>query len=182
MAKETEIYRPSGKADPTNAIRGERQEPKPRMRVKGTAADKIGAVYEDVERFGHSRMIPFSVGHVEKRMREFAERHGIEIADGDLYMSASSLQHARRDEKIAAGIDVSVEDMKRFPSERKNMDLYYDTSHKNFIYVDGRNKFIINPRGREKINRREYRKVNLVTGERLGVGESFNGRIFIRVV
>ena len=127
------------------------------FRVVGTAAQKIRSIFRSLRRDGISKALPFSVGHVEKRMRDFANANGIAIANGDLYMSVKGITHARRPSKIRDGLAVSESDMAEFPKKRSQMDLFHDGT--SFIYTDYKNKFIIHPNYELKIDGKKKKKV-----------------------
>ena len=135
-------------------------------RVFGTAEQKIRKVFNDLRRQGHSFVQPFSVGHVEKRMREFAAANSIELAGGDMYMSVKGITHARRETKIRSGKAVSERAIVKFPNSRSKMDLYYDG--KVFVYTNYRNKFIVHPNYELKMEGGKVRKVNFVTASKAG--------------
>ncbi len=140
----------------------------------GKAGEKIRSVLEDIRKQGFSRAKPFSVGKVEKRMERFAERNGITLAKGGLYMTPSALAHATRDSKKAKGITVSAKSLQLFPSNRRNMKLFYDMESKTFIYTDGKAKYVIHPNYSMKINRKYKEKVNFITASRLSDVNEFN--------
>lgn len=120
--------------------------------------NKILKVYYDIQRQGYSKAAPFSIANVEDRMKSHADTNNVTIAGKEIYMSYSSLGHARRDSKVRDNIDVSINDLASFPSQMKDMDLYYDKSKKNYIYSNGRNKFVIDPNGEIKISREKTKK------------------------
>lgn len=138
-------------------------------RVFGTAEQKIRKVFNDLRRKGHSSVQPFSVGHVERRMREFAAANSIELAEGDMYMSVKGITHARRGTKIRSGKAVSEKAIARFPKNRNTMDLYYDG--KVFVYTNYKNKFIVHPNYELKMEGGKVRKVNFVTASKAGRDE-----------
>lgn len=137
------------------------------------AESKIRQVYSDFENKRYSDTQPFSVGHVERRMRDFANVNGIEIAKGDLYFTAKQLGHARRDSKVADGLAVNVNDIAKFPSNRRKMDLYFDKRDRIFVYTDYVNKFIVHPNYKVKIRRNKTKKVNFVTATKMTNASEF---------
>lgn len=149
------------------------------LRVRETAEQKILAVFDSIKRRGYSTARPFSVGHVERRMRDFAKANNIEIAEGDMYMSVKGLTHARRGTKIRDGIDVSEKDLAEFPSKRNQMDLFYDGS--KFIYTDYKNKFIIHPNYTLRMESGKIKKVNFITAGKVKDVKDFNNTRYIKV-
>lgn len=145
------------------------------------AKKKILSVLSDIKRQGFSRISPFKIGGVEKRMSDFAKRHGIELGSTEVYMSSSAIAHARRDSKRAKGLCVSDKDLASFPSKRKKMDLYYDTDLGTFVYVGGGNKYAIHPNYEIKINGEKKKIVNFVTAQKLSNKETFNGKRYKRI-
>lgn len=127
---------------------------------------KILSVLSDIKRQGFSRISPFKIGGVEKRMSDFAIRNGIELGSEDVYMSASAIAHATRDSKQAKGLVVSDADLVEFPIKREQMDLYYDTKTRNFTYTDGKNKYIIHPSYEIKMPEGKRKIVNFVTASK----------------
>ncbi len=163
MAKEVAIAIYNTKKNATNSVRASFR------RVFGTAENKIRSVFNDIRTKGYSSVQPFSVGHVEKRMQDFAKVNGIEIADGDMYMSVKGITHAQRVTKVRDGFAVSERDMEQFPSKRAQMDLFYDGV--KIVYTDYQNKFIVHPNYTLKISQGKTKKVNFVTAGKAGRGE-----------
>ena len=95
-------------------------------RMFGTAEQKIRNVYNDFRRQWHSYVQPFSVWHVENRMRDFATANNIKLTDGDMYMSVKGITHARRTTKVGSGKAVTENAISKFPNSRSRMDLYCD--------------------------------------------------------
>ena len=172
MSKEVTIAR-DGKVSPLNAKVSHLQ------RVTGTAAQKIRKVFGDLHATGISKVQPFTVGHVERRMRDYANANGITIADGDLYMSVKGLAHARRPSKVRDGIASSEQDIAEFPSKRSRMDLFYDGT--SFVYTDYKNKFIIDPNYELKLKNGKTMKVNFVTAGIATDPTEFNNPRYRRV-
>lgn len=154
---------------------------KPRPKgVAEEAKEKILTVLSDIKRIGYSRITPFKIGSVEKRMSTFAERNGIQLASRDVYMSASAIAHATRDIKRMKGIVVSDKDLAAFPSRRKKMDLYYDSTTKNFTYTDGKTKFIVHPNYRLTLPIGKKKVTNFITAS-ITDGNEFNQRNYTKI-
>ena len=85
-------------AKTSGGVRGNR--PK---NVTQQAKEQIMTVLADIKRQGFSRITPFKIGSVEKRMADFARRNGIELGSRDVYMSSSAIAHATRDSKRVKG-------------------------------------------------------------------------------
>lgn len=130
-----------------------------------SAARKIMNVFNDIRLYGFSRRKDFSVGHVEKRMKDDAKANNIHIANGDLYMGPKSLSHSRRDAKVKAGKDVSETDIVSFPRRRSGMDLYHDGDA--YVYTDYKSKFIVHPYYDVKTAKGKMKKVNYITATRV---------------
>ena len=130
-----------------------------------TAAQKIKTVLSDLRQTGISKAHPFSVGHVEKRMRDYAKNNGVDIAEGDLYMTVKSITHAIREAKKRDKKAISRNQLLRFPSQRNKMDLYYDG--KAFVYTDYKAKFVIHPNYELKLPNGRKRKVNFITATKV---------------
>lgn len=138
----------------------------------GKAAEKIARVLSDIRRQGFSSVSPFSVGQVEKRMKDYAESHGITLGSKEIYMSSRSISHTIRDSKQAKGLAVSVNDMLSFPKSRRKMELFYD-GH-GFVYTNRRTKYIIHPNFEIKTKSGKTRKVMFVTAGRVTNPDEFN--------
>ena len=144
-------------------------------------ASHVRQMCNDILSVGHSRMQPFSLGSVEGRIKAFSQRQNIEVGD-DLYMSNDKVSHAIRDEKREKGIAVSVDDLVSFAINRRRMNLYYDSITKNFTYTDGKNKFIVAPLKRVKINRKSFQVAYFISAQKLNRNETFEGnRRFIKL-
>lgn len=127
----------------------------------GKAAEKIARVLSDIRRQGFSSVSPFSVGRVEKRMKDYATSHGIALGSGQIYMSSRSISHTMRDSKQAKGLTVSTNDLLSFPKSRRRMELFYD-GH-GFVYTNRKTKYIIHPNFEIKTKSGKTRKVMFVT-------------------
>ena len=141
--------------------------------VAQRAKEKIITVLSDIRRQGFSRITPFKIGGVEKRMSDYARENGIELGSKDVYMSSSAIAHATRDSKREKGLSVSDEDLVAFPSKRRKMDLYYDARSGNFTYTDGNTKYVVHPNYEMKVSREKVKVVNFVTASRIESPQEF---------
>ena len=148
--------------------------------VAQRAKEKIITVLSDIRRQGFSRISPFRIGSVEKRMSDFAKENGIELGSRDVYMSSSAIAHAIRDSKQAKGLAVSGNNLASFPSRRKRMDLYYDSTTKNFTYTDGKTKYVVHPNYRLTLPDGKKKVVNFITASKTD-GNEFNQRNYTRI-
>ena len=148
--------------------------------VAERAKEKILSVLSDIRQQGFSRISPFKIGSVEKRMNDFASRNGIELGSKDVYMSSSAIAHATRDSKQAKGITVSGSDLASFPVNRKKMDLYYDSTTKNFTYTNGNTKYIVHPNYRLTLPDGKKKVVNFITASKTD-GKEFNQRNYTKI-
>lgn len=144
------------------------------------ASERIGKVLDDIEKQGFSRRVPFTIGKVEDRMRDYAKKHKIDLSSRSVYMTSSQIAHATRGTKKTAGKVVSRSDLMGFPRNMSGMKLYYDSKKKNFVYSDGRNKFIIHPNYKLKIRRNLTSKVNFVTASKTD-GKEFNQGNYVEI-
>lgn len=130
---------------------------------------KISIVLKGIQKQGYSRMKPFPIGKVEKRMLDFAYNNGIYISGNLLYISSKSIIHSRRQTKISKAIAVSEAELISFPTRRKQMELYYEISANMFIYLDRINKakYVIHPSYEIKIGRLLSKKIVFVTATRI---------------
>ena len=135
------------------------------MENDNTIESQIALVLSDIREKGYSSVQPFSIGKVEKRMMQFAQKNNVVLACDDLYMSAKQLQHSMRASKIAKGLVVADADLINLPKTRFQMDLYYDGEC--FIYSDGQSKYIVHPNYQMKVSREVVRLVNFITATRV---------------
>lgn len=141
----------------------------------------IAKVINDKKKQGYSKLKPKKIGETESRMIDFAIQHDIEISNEGLYLTADRIMHAQRDAKIEKGLSVSEEDMIRFPTLYKKMDLYYDKNKGVFAYTDGRRvKFIVHPNYQIKTQSGKIKVVNLITASKTD-GEEFHQRNYVKV-
>ncbi len=115
--------------------------------------------------------LPFQVADVESRMKTYATANNITLGSDKLSMSPKQIQHALRDNKAEDGKTITNEEMISFPSRIGNMDLYYDSKKKNFVYTDGRAKSIIHPNYKVK-STGHY--VNFITASRITNMQEFS--------
>ncbi|CDA95962.1 unknown [Prevotella sp. CAG:1320] len=148
--------------------------------VTRMAKGKILSVLSDIRKQGFSRVPPFKIGGVEKRMSEFAVGNGIELGSRDMYMSSRAIAHATRDSKRAKGLAVPDADLADFPSRRKKMSLYYDSDKGNFTYTDGKAKYVIHPNYRLTMPGGKKKVVNFITASRTD-GKEFNQRNYTKI-
>lgn len=149
-------------AKTSGGVRGNR--PK---NVTQQAKEQIMTVLADIKRQGFSRITPFKIGSVEKRMADFARRNGIELGSRDVYMSSSAITHATRDSKRVKGLSVPDEELTAFPGRRRKMDLYYDTRTGNFTYTDGKAKYVVHPNYEIKMRGGKRKLVNFITASKV---------------
>lgn len=133
--------------------------------------NKILSIYRDISLNKYTFQGDFAAGKIERRMRDFATTHAIELASQHFYMGPKSLTHARRDTKVRDGAVVSIDAIAEFPQKRRNMDLYWDGS--SFIYTDYKNKFILNPNYKVKQKGGKVKRVNFVTATRVTDSKEF---------
>ncbi len=155
-------------AKTSGGVRGNR--PK---NVTQQAKEQIMTALADIKRQGFSRITPFKIGSVEKRMADFARRNGIEFGSRDVYMSPSAIAHATRESKRAKGLSVSDEDLTAFPGRRRKMDLYHDTRTGNFTYTDGKTKYVVHPNYEIKMPGGKRKLVNFITASRIESKQEF---------
>lgn len=145
------------------------------------AEQTIRSVIVDIERQRYSRKQPFPVGKVEDRMKKWAAANGVELGSEDLYMSAKQIAHTFRGVKIDHGIVTTTNDLVGFPKGRMTMRLFYDIENKNFVYTDGKNKFIVEPNYELKINRAKFKVVNYKTASKLEDTKEFNMKKYVEL-
>lgn len=143
-----------------------------------TPEEKISDVIAQLDNGHRLSAIPFAVADVENRMKTYAEANGIELASDKLAMSPKQIQHALRDTKADAGKTITEAEMKSFPPRISSMDLYYDSEKKNFVYTDGKGKYIIHPNYSVKKNGKH---VNFITASRITSTAEFSQRKYKKI-
>ncbi len=168
------------KVSPLNAVRNQRMNVVAhplRIEVTGTPEEKIRQAFAALNESRRVHIVPFSVGAVERRMSDDAHRYNIVGADGDLYFDQRTLTHTPRSSKQRDGISVSEQSMATFPTRRVQMDLYWDSWNGGaYVYTDYKEKYIVRPNGKIRINRKEERHAYVVTGREISNREEFNDR------
>ena len=146
------------------------------MRKSISASEKIQSVFDDIHTKGFSSIRPFSIGMVERKMRNYANANNIDMANGGLYMSYSSLAHSMRTTKKNRGNTVTEQELIDFPKNRKGMDLYYDKGAKLFFYVDEANKakYVVHPSYELQLNNKKKKAVNFITASRIKSTDNFH--------
>ena len=133
------------------------------MELKGKSVEElIAMVLDEIRQKGYSSVRPFSIGKVEERMILYAQAT---LASDELYMSAKQLQHCMRTSKATKGLVVENIELISFPSNRFQMDLYYDGEC--FIYTNAQSKFIVHPNYKMKISRELVAQVNFITATKI---------------
>lgn len=61
------------------------------------------------------------------------------------------------------------------------MDLYYDKRAKNFVYVDGTNKFVVEPSYSVKLKNGKIKKVLIITMSKMKSASHFNNAQFEKI-
>lgn len=144
------------------------------------ASESIKRVLDDIDNNKYTRTSAFTVGDVEKRMKDYAKRNDITLSSKCIYMSPKQIAHAVRESKKDVGKTVSRDDLIGFPKNYSKMSLYFDKNKKNFVYTDGATKFVIHPNYSMKIHRHKMCKVNFLTASKTD-GNEFNMKNYVLV-
>lgn len=151
------------------------------MRGGGSsAASKILGVISDIERQGYSTASPFSIGTVDSDLKAYADANGIELGSNQMYMTPKQIAHTMRDLHKDRGIDISPATLAKFPSERKHMSLYHDIDKNNFVYFDGKVKYVVQPNYSLKMPKGKTRVVNFITAYKAN-GREFGKRNYRKI-
>lgn len=125
---------------------------------------------------------PFAVAKVEDVIKRHAAANDITIAGNVLCMSEDKLLHAVRTAKQNANKAVSEDDIANFPKNISRMDLYFDKAKNNYVYVQGFNKFVVEPNYKVKMSNGKIRSVLIITIDKVnGVGQYSNGNQYIKL-
>ncbi len=143
------------------------------------ASKKIAEVLYDIRDKGYSSVKPFSIGRVEKRMLEYANRNGITLGSKDIYMGSKSISHTMRETKRQKRLAISEGDLISFPVSRRKMELFYDGE--GFIYTDRKSKYIIHPNYKIKTSNGKTRKAMFVTAGRVNDPREFENPKYKKV-
>lgn len=141
----------------------------------------IEKVYQDILLYGFTKRPAFHIGRVEPRMRIFSRLKMIHLETTRIYMNNATLSHARRRSKIDSGHDVPIQEIAVFPQKRREMDLYYDNKLHTFLYVGEKAKFVINPKGKIKLQDGRTHAVIFITASALNAEEHFNGSQYTKI-
>lgn len=143
-----------------------------------TPALKIAITIKSLDDGKRASAVPFTIGDVENRMKKFAEENNIELASDKLSMSPRQIQHALRDTKNEVGKTVTERELISMPSRISSMQLYHDTQKNNFVYTDGKAKYVIHPNYAVKKNGRH---VNFITASRITSSQEFSKRNYTKI-
>lgn len=158
------------------------RESRPAYKKSLTAGEKIASVIAEIKRNGFTRNTePFPIGRVEERMKSFARENGIELASSSIHITAKQITHTFRNTKKEAGIDITEKELISFPKRRMKMDLYYNTDDKNFVYTDGKSKYVVHPNYKIKGKKNGGRKVNYITASRMKNNREFGMKKYKKV-
>lgn len=146
----------------------------------GGVFGKIMSVIADIHKDGFSKQSPFSIGKVESDLRQYASVNGIDIGNGQLYMSPKQIAHTLRDLHTDKGIAISPQRLASFPERRSKMSLYHDSNEDKFVYFDGNIKYVVHPNYSLKLPTGKERVVNFITAYTSN-GREFNQRNFTKI-
>lgn len=147
-------------------------------------ARKISRVIEELQSDEHPTEPPIYLGKAENRMVSFANKNGVEISKEGMYITTKQISHSLRRLKVEKGIAVHPKEIISFAENYHKMDLYYDTQKRNFVYTNGREKFVVHPNYAIKFPKIENRKiknvVDYITASKTD-GKEFNKRNYIKI-
>lgn len=143
-----------------------------------TPAQKIANAIKSLDDGKRVSATPFTIGDVEDRMKKYADANNIELASDKLSMSPRQIQHALRDTKSEAGKTVTDHELITMPSRIPSMQLYHDSQKNNFVYTDGKAKYVIHPNYAVKKNGRH---VNFITASRITSSQEFSKRNYTKI-
>ena len=107
------------------------------------AKQKIRMVLDEYNAKGFTTTQPFPIGRVELRMKQYASENNITLGSKSLYFTAKAITHSNRTSKKMKGLAIALTDYEEFPTQRRNMDLFWDDD--GFVYTNYRIKFIVKP-------------------------------------
>lgn len=137
--------------------------------AKYLAAFEIRHALECINEKRFSEVTPFSIGKVDKEIKEYAANHGLKLASEDIVMTPAQIAHTMRDKKVASGKAIPAKHLVEFPLRRSKMEIYYDAEKKNFLYYDRKRneKYIIHPNYTLKVARKKELSVtNYITASK----------------
>lgn len=144
---------------------------------------KIEDILNEINENGHtlSEKI-FSIGDVDKDVSKYAELNGIIIGSKTDFLDTKQIFHTQRKAHKQKGIYIGDEALKTFPQKRYSMHVFFDEDKKNFVYADGKNKYIIEPNTSPKRFKEKGDISVYITGLKLKQGMSeFNMKKYKKI-
>lgn len=120
------------------------------------------------------------IASVEERVKDFAKENGIAMAGDKIILTRENAGHTFREEKQKDGKTITAEELSTFPERMSSMSVYYDKSKQNFIYFDGKAKYIIEPNKTKGKGRKTKKGVFYITASRADFSH-FQGRRFTEI-
>ena len=112
-----------------------------------------------------------TISKPQTELIEYAERNGIELGEPVLRISDEKILHALRDAKTDRGAALTHDELSEIAIILPQCNIYYDTTHKNFVYVykkDGRTiKYVFQPNFTIKVDGTKEKAIHFKTGGRI---------------
>lgn len=143
-------------------------------RIALKAATRLRKIIEDKALNGFTKdAIQFKFGTLSSVLAErYQELTGTRIINRDMYTGASSLFHHRGGEKADKGKETPLEDIANMPINIGAMDVYIHSGA--IVFTDYKNKFVLQPNQKVKINREKTIVTNHLSSSRVKDKNSFD--------
>lgn len=142
---------------------------------------RMKTMLADIRTKGFSKKPPFSVGKVDEAIVTYARDRGLTLENDEIFFTSKSLAHTLRDSKAQKNLAVSESDLIDFPANRHKMSIYFDSEHDNFIHVDSKNKFILQPNYQIKLSTGKKKVVKFITAQKLNPNELFKEKKYTKI-
>lgn len=143
-------------------------------RIASNAVARLRRIINDKERDGFTRdATQFKFGTLSNTLaKKYQEVTGIKIINRDMYTGASSLFHHRGGNKAENGKETSFEDIANMPMNIGTMDVYVHSGA--IVFTDYKNKFVLQPNQKVKINREKTIVTNHLSSSRVKDKNAFD--------
>lgn len=143
-------------------------------RIASKAVTRLKKIIEDKARDGFTKdASKFKFGTLSSVLsKRYEDITGIKIINRDMYTGASSLFHHRGGEKADKNKEASLEDIANMPINIGTMDVYIHSEA--IVFTDYKNKFVLQPNQKVKINREKTIVTNHLSSSRVKDKNSFD--------
>lgn len=143
-------------------------------RIAANAVARLRRIINDKARDGFTRdATQFKFGTLSRGLAEkYQELTGTKIINRDMYTGASSLFHHRGGQKSDNNKESPLEDIANMPMDIGTMDVYIHSGA--IVFTDYKNKFVLQPNQKVKINREKTIVTNHLSSSRVKDKNAFD--------